>query len=646
MRGVITHVLDRLHRDQRGSVLVFVIGFLPVALAVGAFVIDVANGFEHRRHLQLQADAGVLAAAPAFNGCFLDATAANLDIEDQAFSYSGDDYNAQIGAGDAQARVAPLVNADGYESAPYSDGEPCETGFVDLKLTEGDSPPIFGFVGNRDFRAKARVQLFKLRSSDRLLPIAVPNPDPRVAVARFVDESTGVVLASAPLTRNGSDNGLALWDNSSAPVSVPITAEHVGLRIALGGSTSTTCGQPLVNCYDLGSTRGIVNIRGWTAAGTGAATAPITRGVNITPGSCPDPYFVNAAVPCTVGVNARVDFGVANPATTLGATLSATVAGVSFPMSYDAGTGVWTTAGAITIPVQAGPRDVGLHWEVTRRADGSSCNGGQCRGDFNAVHRSFSAVPTRSGPIGLAQVTEAGVLSNTFQRCSALLTTCSHNLVVKIGLSGGLALSTAGGPPVRLRVIDGSQNQSLDCDPNVSNLRDELAGGCSPSYRPHEASDPACPSNRNDLPKPNPPNIWTCVAVEPGNATNQIAQGLNQRVFGTQSPTSCTQPNHWPNWEPGDPRIIFVIVTPFGSFQGSGSTTVPVVRFAAFYMTGWTGNGSGANPCLDQGDEAPNDSGEIVGRFIQYVETPNNGGAGDATCDFKAIDPCTAVLVE
>ena len=125
MRGVITHVFDRLHRDQRGSVLVFVIGFLPVAVAVGAFVIDVANGFEHRRHLQLQADAGVLAAAQEFNGCFLDETAANLDIEDQAFSYSGDDYNAQIGAGDAQARVAPLVNADGSASAPYSDGEPC-----------------------------------------------------------------------------------------------------------------------------------------------------------------------------------------------------------------------------------------------------------------------------------------------------------------------------------------------------------------------------------------------------------------------------------------------------------------------------------------------------------------------------------------
>jgi len=141
---------------------------------------------------------------------------------------------------------------------------------------------------------------------------------------------------------------------------------------------------------------------------------------------------------------------------------------------------------------------------------------------------------------------------------------------------------------------------------------------------------------------------WDCVGAETGGKVNQVADGLNERVFGTDKPTSCTQPSHWPNYQSGDPRIIFVIVTPFNSFQGSGRSTVPVVRFAAFYLTYWTGNGSGANPCPNP-DVDPNDpveAGEIVGRFIQYVDTPNNGGAGGATCDFGAIDPCTAVLVE
>ena len=77
---VIAHFLGRLHRDERGSILLFVIGFVPVAFAMAAFVIDVGNGAEHRRHLQLQADAGALAAAQEFNGCFLDDTAANTAV--------------------------------------------------------------------------------------------------------------------------------------------------------------------------------------------------------------------------------------------------------------------------------------------------------------------------------------------------------------------------------------------------------------------------------------------------------------------------------------------------------------------------------------------------------------------------------------
>jgi Flp pilus assembly protein TadG len=644
---VIADVLGRLHREERGSILLFVVGFVPVAFAMAAFVIDVGNGAEHRRHLQLQADAGALAAAQEFNGCFLDETAANTAIEDAAIEYAGGTHNPQIGAGDAQARVQTRVNATSYTTPSFSDGAPCDTGFVDVKLLEAESPPLFAFLSNHEFRAKARVKIFKLESSNRLLPVAVPDPDPKVAAVRFIDETTGAVLASTPLSKNGNEDGLMIWDNSSAPVSVPITAEHVGVQIALGGGTSTTCGEPAVSCYDAGSSDGLVRIRGWTAAGTGAPKAPIARDVTLLPGSCPDPYFTHADVSCTIGVNATVDFGVPNPVTTLNATVAATVGGVSYPLTFDAGSNTWSTAASIPVAPGTGPHDVGLHWQITRNADGSNCNGGQCRGDIDAVHRHFSSMPDRSGPIGLAQVSEAGVMANTFQRCSALLITCSHNLVVKIGLMGQLELSTAGGPPVRLRIIGGSQNQSLDCDPAVANLKDELAGGCSPAYTPHEDSDPPCPDNVADLwARPNPP-AWDCVAVQTGNATNQIAAGLNERILGSEQPDSCTVPNAWPNWEPGSTRIIFVIVTPFGTFGGSGSTTVPVVRFAAFYITGWTGQGSGFdNPCLDEGDEMPTNPAELVGRFIQYVDTPNNGGAGESTCDFSAIDPCTAVMVE
>ena len=61
-----TRLLRRLRDDERGSVLILVAGFLPVAVLLAAWVIELGNGAEHRRQLQLQADAGALAAAQEF----------------------------------------------------------------------------------------------------------------------------------------------------------------------------------------------------------------------------------------------------------------------------------------------------------------------------------------------------------------------------------------------------------------------------------------------------------------------------------------------------------------------------------------------------------------------------------------------------
>jgi hypothetical protein len=649
-----TGALGRLHRDERGAVIIFVVGFLPVVLAIAAFVIDGANLFEHRRHLQLQADAGALAGAQEFLHCFIDEDGANTAIESQALDYSGEVHNPQIGSTDAQTRVQARINATGYDADSFSDGAPCDTGYVDVKLTEESTPPFFAFIGSHDVRARARVQVFKLRRSNKLLPIAVPDPDPRVARAFFVDESKlpsdpTYVLASVPLTRNGSQGGLAIWDNSGAPVPVPITAEHVGVRVALGGDTSTTCGEILVDCYDSLSTNGIVHIQGWTAAGLAAPKAPLVRSVSLLPGTCGDAYFSDPAAPCSVAVSAQVDFG-ADPVL-LGATLEVDIGNQGVPLTYDPATGTWTSAASISVAPQAGPIDIALSWGVANNADGTACRPTpECRGDFAVQQRTFGAHPDRSGPVALAQVSEGGTnWVNSLQRCSDVLATCTHDLVVKIGIKGGLALSDLDDPPVRLRVIGGSQNQSLDCDPDVSNLRDELAGGCRPAYTPYTGDTP-CPSTPAELwAILNPPNAWECVAVQTGNATNQVAAGLNTRILGEASPDTCpaNRQNKWPNYAAGDPRIVFVLVTPFGAFSGSGSTTVPVMRFASFYITGWTGQGGGfANPCLGNGDELPNNPAEIVGRFINYVDLPSDGGESEELCDFTALDPCVAVMVE
>jgi len=661
-------LLRRLHRDQRGGVLVFVVGFIPVAIAVGAFVIDMGNGFEHRRHLQTQADAGVLAAAQEFSGCFLDEDATNAAIELQALDYSGAVHNEQIGPPDAQSRVDPRINATSYDAASYSDGEPCDTGFVDLKLTEKDAPPFFAFVGNHDYRAHARVQAFRLRSSDKMLPIAVEDPTPEKARAIFVDEATGDVLAKAPLDPKSSQNGLAIWDNSAAPADVPITAEHVGVRVALGGASSTDCADALVACYDQGDpNRGIVHIQGWSGEGTvaqyadGSHDPPRVRSVTLERGTeagrCDDPYFSSSSGTCTIHVRATVDFG-PDAVATVGAKLTANVGGRDYGMVHDPATGEWSS-GVVPVPPLSGPQDVVLEWERSEgkvrfpadNDDGyviADCKRRDCKGSFGVQQRVFSATPDRSGKIALAQVSEDSqppwansLLRNSLQPCTTAPLPSCRRLVVKIGVEGTLALSQPDDPPVRMRVAEGSQTQLLDCAKEKS-VVEELATGCPHSYTRNTGRP--CPGNATALwatPEP-----WDCVAAETGDKTNAIPQGLNRRILGSEKPTDCTAPNHWPNYQAGDPRILLVFITPFGAFSGSGQDTKPVLKLATFYVTGWTGRGSGFNnPCQDEGDD-PAEPAEIVGHFINYTEITNDGGAGDNPCDFGSIDACTAVLVE
>jgi hypothetical protein len=138
-----------------------------------------------------------------------------------------------------------------------------------------------------------------------------------------------------------------------------------------------------------------------------------------------------------------------------------------------------------------------------------------------------------------------------------------------------------------------------------------------------------------------------------------VPAGLNTRILGTDKPTTCTNPNHWPDlngdgqpdYDVGDRRIVPVFLVPFGSFSGSGSGTVPVQDFAFFYVTGWTGQGGGFNnPCQGNGDDPVpgNDSAFIVGHFIKYVQNPNEGGSGELPCDFdpNSLGGCVAVMTK
>ena len=73
-------VRDRLSED-RGGVLVTTAVSLALLIGVTILVVDVGHWFQHKRHLQLQADAGALAGAGLFNNCLGDAPTGSFDSD-------------------------------------------------------------------------------------------------------------------------------------------------------------------------------------------------------------------------------------------------------------------------------------------------------------------------------------------------------------------------------------------------------------------------------------------------------------------------------------------------------------------------------------------------------------------------------------
>jgi hypothetical protein len=389
----------------------------------------------------------------------------------------------------------------------------------------------------------------------------------------------------------------------------------------------------------MGSANGMLFVQGWSGAGSAAPpNPPLARSVTLFPGSCSDPYFVSSATACSVGVAATVDLGGTPEAQ---AKVSAVIAGVERQLQYDATSGRWISTSAgdsyFTVNPSAGPLPVEVKWEVNAPVTigGNNCTttgGNKCKGTFGIVQRVFSALPDRTGPVHLAQVWEGGgAWANSFQ------TGTTHDLVVKIGIQGNLQeAQSVSDPLVLLRVTGGSQNQSIDCDPNLPNLRDEIANGCAPAYEINDGT--ACPSTAPTLWATAQP--WNCVAIQTGGAVGQLEQGMKERILGGAS--TCTSPNNWssfPNIPPEDPRIVPVFVTPFGTFSGSGNDVVPVSKFATFYVTGWN-----SSPCT--GDDPVPDKGYVVGHFIKYVFVLNNGGGSGELCDFGSFGSCIAVLTE
>ena len=635
---------------ERGGVLVMVAVFLPVLLMVTSFVIDVSNWWEHKRHLQVQADAAVLAGGANF--VFPCTASVDSSIYSEALRYAGPSagnpgapYNPQVG-GTTSGNIHVTLNGG---AAPGTAGAPCGTHWVDASITETNAPwfiKVADLVGlaNPTIHAHARAEILKPDVGEGLLPIGYAEPDPKFGAAILVDDATGSKLDAQYMTETGTVNGLVRWSSSAAPFTRTIAGgDRLSAVIALAetnfsltGSVATICSQASVVCFHSngGSYTGLPFIRGYSNAGTGTLDNPIVKNAFLSAGSCsPDPSFTTAS--CNPVLVANIDTGSAG--TDLRAkpvpnvTIKAGATTLTCVAPCNANVNQWTAS-------VASPASGLGSFTLTGTYKPCAGNTNPCK----TKNMTFQTAPVQrmfvgpDDPVELAQFIENGATVNS-------MAAGSHTFSVQIGVLPSLQVATSVGDP--LVTLDANQSSShtnaLDCDPGIPNFKSELASGCSPQYAPNTFAAPWYP-----CPKPNSFSAqpWQCVALQTASVSpSQLNDGISAR---TGNSSGCANPSHWssfPNIPDGDPRVITVFRVPFGAFAGSGNNTLPVTGFAAFYVTGWSGQGSNTDPC--SGDDIPSGKGQLVGHFIKYVDKVNNGPATQP-CDLSDPDPCVLVLTQ
>jgi hypothetical protein len=705
---------------ERGAVLVIVAGAMFTLVAISAFVIDAANFYAHKRHLQVQADAAALAGAHSysFSGCSDSRIA--TDAHKYGGSYSPDGsavisepFNNQTG-GTNPKNIHVLINSakyygdSGAGDNTDTNGSPCTAKYVDVKATETNLPWFFGFGGLvPKINAHARVGILQEDQAQGTLPIAVPNPLPTSAAAIFVDEaSSNNVVATAKLFEVGKSGSLDMWQTSSTPpVSVTIPSRKTSIVIALSGKKNLSltgglaaiCDQALTDCYDSSAdppANGLSFIRGYAAAGNGTQPQPpVMRKVELVGGTCSSasssPYFAANTANCQYDLVAGINAFLAGGGTMPNANQIYTANGVRLDSGPDTNCSVVSPEtcwhALLTLPPGSGPNDIRMTWEettgcllvggCTKSSDFCKSGGGnKCKGNFDGgdvIQRAYSAVtadPTAhsSGPIKIVKLCN----TDTDPSCAtedshSYLAASAHHFVVTVGIAGTLQNATSVSDPiVALRIRSGQQ--SLDCDPGYQNLKQELASGCRPNYHINTGSPDCSTVNTNTLwnltPQP-----WYCVAVSTGRQPNDVAAGLNLRIYKNDKPPNnypaCSAGlgqlgyNNWPlyngdgytdGFPPGDPRVLDAFITTYGAFSHVNGTSgsVPIIGFGHFYVTGYTGQGGGFDPPTNCNmDPVPNnDSGLIVGHFIRYLDKA--GGTGTSPCDPSSINACVIVMTK
>ena len=602
-----------------------------------------------------------------------------------------------------------------HDGDPMTAGDPCSSRTLDVKATDDDVPWLLGLMPIKvDPKSKARVEIRQIKQQAGMLPWAVPDLEPAAVAAIFVDENTGNVTTPPQLLCSvavcaglpSPDDKLSYWVTPVGQDLVNLVGEDTGVVILTSrvddtpslssgpGALTAMCTQSpgLVHCYGGdGNQDGLSFIHGWSQLPNGSPANPQIRDVWVLDVTCGDdlsaPYFLRAG-DCELGAEAVIDFGVPGDPTpsppngvSAEVTLSAPGCGhhgceMEYVGDAPSGESLWRTTSTARLDAEYGRSTFSIT-VTTELEDGSTPSR-----TFAGVAHPYVA-DEKSGPIDYLKLTtfEPGVLDANSRNSGP-----DRSVIVTVGVRKPLRIEDPLAPPLLLRVASpsGSQNQAFDCDKSV-NFQTEIENGCNTTYALNyddwsnpkdgikEWADILCDTyDVGDLPPdtitPDPPPI--CVAVETGDKIGQFRTGLTKRF---ETPTCW--PNNWPKdqnppgrgpedddaiadffqhiEESNDPRYVTLIITDFGTFQGSGNDQVPIKYFAGFYATGWDVDGH-VRPCLDN-DPHPwygssyrksLDNGDVWGHFVNIVKFSSAGVANDPLCNFDELGNCIAVLVE
>lgn len=671
--------MSRFVFEESGAVAILVAVAFPIFLLAAVLAVDVSRWNVHKRQLQVQADAAALAGGGAWTF-----PCDETSILNAAKKYAGDatfvGTRANVFQDIPDSRHHVLYNSptwwdnrDKADSGGVSlTQHPCADDAIDVKVTETDVRAFFGLFSARYIDAIARAQLKEAAGLNGLLPVAVPDPsDASGTWVQFMNETTNAPIGTPlPLSLSSSTSAAQFYTGTRT---ISDTPDKVGLRVIVSANSSLNdCSQNGVECYDASSSTGtLVSIRTWPQTNPDAAATqpqPWVSAVRLSPGTsaghCDSPYFTDVPVTssqCTMDIFVTANFpaaGTGKVTNLASQKVSVDVGGASVDLQPPADTNpatsnnIWTgkipvatTGGSTTLNLTMDQREGFVHGD---RCQTNNRNNSACTVTVNDVQRTYGASALTSGQVGTLEVDEgATTFANSLQKCATA--PCSHTFTVTMGLNS-LHIATAGERPTVLRALfnqqNSSQNQTLICDPNNNNVASELTNGCPGDFTIAKSRTQCDAFNKLTDQGPRP---WGCVETKGGQTPNVVQQAMAARYL-TGPGNSCTAgtANRWssyPNLPPNDPRKVPLFLTAFGAFQGSGKAMVPILHFAEFYITGWSGQGSkGSSPAGCNNDPAPGTKGGyLVGHFIKTVEPPGTGDTG-RDCTPTSLSPCTAVL--